>query len=160
MLLRLARDDTFPAPRDLAVVAREYAGLSITKEDPYRLRYGEILGKEWKEVEEGFFAYAIRDAIVTRPAYLAIRQQGLNVRAGFGDGAADIRPDAVELFGLLSEGVQVKKAIALAQVTRNGMCIDRELVRRSEAELRQRLDEAVAQVRGLCPELYRTDKQG
>src|SRR5262249_44897867 len=43
MLVRLAEDDTFPDPRNLEVIARAYAGLAIDKDDPYRLRYGEIL---------------------------------------------------------------------------------------------------------------------
>src|SRR5439155_251509 len=44
MLIRLARDDAYPVPRDLAAVAQSAAGLSIRKDDPYRMRYGEIVG--------------------------------------------------------------------------------------------------------------------
>src|SRR5262245_20420849 len=57
MLVRLARDDSYPDPRNLAVVAGAYAGLSISKDDPYRVRYGEIIGKAWGTVEQGFFEY-------------------------------------------------------------------------------------------------------
>jgi DNA adenine methylase len=61
---------------------------------------------------------------------------------------------------LLSEAVQVKKAIALAQITRNGMRVDREWVSKVEGDLRRRLDQAVVNVRAICPELYKTDAAG
>jgi DNA polymerase I-like protein with 3'-5' exonuclease and polymerase domains len=160
MLVRLAKDDSYPDMRDLAVIARRYAGLEVSKDDPYRMRYGEIINKDWPQVEEGFFDYAIRDAIVTRPAYAALRKQALAIVEQFGRHSSDILPEARQKFGLLTEAIQVKKAIALADITRNGMCIDVEWVRQAEAELRARLEEAVGQVQTLCPGLYKTDKQG
>jgi hypothetical protein len=56
MLVRLARDDTFPDRRDLAAVARRYAGLEVSKDDLHRSRYGEIIGRDWDKVEDGFHA--------------------------------------------------------------------------------------------------------
>jgi hypothetical protein len=160
MLLRLARDDSFPDPRDLASLGRQYASVAISKEQPFRKRYGEILGADWTRVEDGFFAYAVKDAIVTRLAYRAIHEQALAMVEQFGHDSNDILPDAQERFGLLTEAIQVKKAIALAQITRNGMRIDQEWLRTVEVDLRQRLDEAVAQVRAVCPGLYKTSKEG
>jgi hypothetical protein len=160
MLVRLARDDSFPESRNLAVVAKHYAGLDVDKADPYRLRYGEIIGRDWGAVEDGFFSYAIKDAVVTRPTYLAIRRQALALADEFDRHGSDVLPDARERFGLLTESVQVKKAIALAQVTRNGMCLDRPLLEGAEGDLRRRLADAVACVRELCPGLYKTDKNG
>jgi len=65
MVVRLAKHDSYPDPRNLAVVAKQYAALKISKDDPYRTRYGEIIGKDWETVEDGFFSYAVKDAIVT-----------------------------------------------------------------------------------------------
>jgi DNA adenine methylase len=158
MLLRLARDDTYPRPRNLGVVAREYTGLEVDKQDPYRLRYGEIIGQDWATVPSRFFEYAIRDAIVTLPTYLAIRQQAEALVATFD--ARDFLPGAHERWGLLTECVQVKKSIALAQITRNGMHLDRERLCHAEADLRQRLAGAVARVRQQSPGLFKTDKAG
>jgi DNA polymerase I-like protein with 3'-5' exonuclease and polymerase domains len=160
MLARLARDDSFPDQRDLAVVARAYAGLEVNKDDPYRMRYGEILGRDWSTVEQGFFQYGVKDAIVTRPAYLAMRKQALALVEAFGRHSGDVLPDARQKFGLLTEAIQVKKAIALAQITRTGMHVDLAWVGRVEADLRQRLAAAVGQVRALCPDLYKTDEHG
>jgi hypothetical protein len=160
MLVRLARDDSFPDRRNLAVVAREYAGLLIDKEDPYRHRYGELMGKDWSTIEPGFWDYAIKDAIVTRTAYLVIRKQAERLLADFRGACEDIMSDAVDRFGLLTEAVQVKKAIALSQIQRNGMCVDTVRARQAEAALRQRLREAVANVQELCPGLFKTDRGG
>src|SRR5262249_14218409 len=86
MLLRLARDDTFPRPRDLAVVAGEYAGLVVDKADPYRKRYGEILGRDWAGVEEG-----VQEGLagVRRPAPVP---EALARGRGAGQAAAVLRP--------------------------------------------------------------------
>jgi hypothetical protein len=159
MLVRLARDDSYPDPRDLAAVARDYAGLQISKDDPYRKRYGEIIGKDWDDVEEGFFTYGVKDAVVTRPAYLAIRRQALALADEYARHGGDVLPDARQKFGLLTEAVQVKKAIALAAVTRNGMAVDLDGVRRKEADLRAAIAEAAAAAQAVCP-VYKVDDRG
>jgi hypothetical protein len=159
MLVRLARNDSYPTPRDLAVVARTYADLQITKDDPYRMRYGEIIGKDWDDVESGFFDYAIKDAIVTKAAYPEIRKQGQQLVEEFGRYSSDIRPDARQKFGLLTEAIQVKKAIALAQITRNPMTVDLDWVRKTEGELREELQRAVAGAQAICP-IYKRNEKG
>jgi hypothetical protein len=151
MLVRLARDDRYPDPRDLATVTREYTGLEISKDDPYRLRYGEMIGKDWDTVEGGFFDYAIKDAIVTRLAYLEIRKQARALVEAFGRHSTDILPNARQQFGLLTEAVQVKKAIALAQIRRNGMLVDLEWARRTESELREELLRETTAAQAICP---------
>jgi hypothetical protein len=92
--------------------------------------------------------------------YLAVRRQALARADEFGRGSTDVRADARQKFGLLTEAIQVKKAIALAQVTRNGMCLDLEWLRVAEHDLRRRLGEAVAAVRAISPDLYKTDAGG
>jgi DNA polymerase I-like protein with 3'-5' exonuclease and polymerase domains len=158
MLQRLAQNDTFPDPRNLGVVARQYASLEISKDDPYRKRYGEILGKDWAEVDTGFFEYAVKDSIATLPTYRALRQHALALVKDFGD--ADVRSGARRDFGLLTEAVQVKTAIALAQITRDGLAVDLPAVRQAEADLRQRLEEAVAHATAAAPGVYKTSKDG
>ena len=56
-------------PRNLADVGQQYAGMEISKEDPFRMRYGEIIGVDWAGVEDGFFEYAVKDVIVTLRAF-------------------------------------------------------------------------------------------
>jgi DNA adenine methylase len=72
----------------------------------------------------------------------------------------DVWDDAGQRFGLLTETLQVRKAIALAGIKRVGMTIDRGQVQAGEEDLRRRLDAAVAEVRAACPDLYKTRKDG
>lgn len=85
-LIRLARTDAHPRPRNLAEVAGEYAGLEVDKLDPFRLRYGEIIGRDWDFVERGFFEYAIKDPIVTLAAYERMSKQAITLMEAHGHG--------------------------------------------------------------------------
>jgi hypothetical protein len=38
--------------RNLGEVAKKYAGITLNKQDPYRKRYGEIIGKKLDEVQD------------------------------------------------------------------------------------------------------------
>ena len=156
-LVRLARNDSFPRPRALDAVAAEYGGVVVDKNGPYRQRFGEIIGRDWSQVDPGFFAYAARDAVATLAAYHALRRQAQELAARHA--APDVIPDARQRFGLLSEAVQVKKAIALAAVRRLGMAVDLDRVRAGEADLRRRINTAVAAAREHCPDLFQTYKK-
>src|SRR5262249_54026926 len=94
--------------------------------------------------------YGIKDVIVTRLTYLAVRKQALALAEAFGLHGSDILPGARQKFGLLTEAVQVKKAIALAQLTRHGMVADLDWVRGAEAGLRQELLQAVSDAHAEC----------
>lgn len=153
-LISLARRDADPHPRDLATVAKEYTRLEIDKSDPYRLRYGDIIGKDWAEVEEGFFTYAIKDAIVTLQLYYKLALVAQQLMRDFA--SPDVRSDAIQKFGLLTEAVQVKGAVALEQVSRHGVHLNVEQVQQSESELRAMLDQAIRSLHASCPELFKT----
>lgn len=152
--------------RNLEEVAAEYTILRVDKEDPFRKRYGEIIGVPWADVEDGFLDYAIKDAIVTHRAYLALANAAELImrEQGYDPNAADSRPlirrDAVEKFGLLTELVQVKGAVTLEGVTRNGMRLDAERVQRLEAGYRSSLDDAIAMIRRDYPDLLKKGKTG
>jgi len=49
-LIRLARDDSYPNPRDLGTLSKLYLGVVIDKDDPFRLRYSELLDRSWDSV--------------------------------------------------------------------------------------------------------------
>jgi DNA adenine methylase len=156
-LVGLAIDDSYPRPRDLGIVAAEYGGLKIDKQDPYRLRYGEIINVDWNTVDPGFFDYVIKDAIVTHAIHAVLRRKATELIKRY---ERDIVPGAVEQFGLLTETLQVRKAIALAQITRNGMRLDRDWVQREEQAMRAHLDAAEARLAELCPNLYQCNRDG
>jgi hypothetical protein len=154
-------------PRNLADVAAEYTALRVAKDDPFRTRYGEILGRDWTQVEEGFFAYAIKDPVVTLRAYLNLtdvaqrimREHGYDPTLTVNDRHV-IRPDAVRQYGLLSEHVQVKAAVALAEVTRAGMHLDARRVEELHASYRRRLQEVIDGFLRDYPGVFKLDCEG
>jgi DNA polymerase family A len=161
-------DKDYILPRSLAVVAAEYTSLRITKDDPYRECYGEIIGKNWDdEVEEGFFEYAIKDPIVTYRSYLAMmdvaerimRQHGYDPTASF-EGRHSIRPDALKQFGLLAESIQVQAEVVLSDLTRRGMDLDAGAVERLFSDFGHRLEAIYARMQREYPGLICLDRKG
>ena len=122
-LLRLSQTGDRPHNRDLGTVAAEYTNVVVDKEDPYRLRFGELLDRDWSTVDRGFFEYAVADAIAT---WKVFQRLGELIAA---------EPANSQRFGLLTENIQVWAAVALADISRCGLHIDQQ----SLAELRNRL---------------------
>ena len=171
ILLRLAEgdngqqsDDEPVPPRNLAEVVRSYSGMEISKEDPYRLRFGEIIGLNWDSVEPAFFEYAIKDTITTRLAYreLAARVQDCMAAHGFPmrSDKFSIYPDAVSRFGPLSEAIQVEAAIALAQISRNGMHTHADRLRTAIHGHQTELDGVIAEFCTRYPGVLKLDHNG
>ncbi len=146
MLVRLARDDSDPTPRDLVTLARALAGVQLPANRSI--------------AEPGSSELLIPEVTATRAIYLALRKHAIALTLDFGRHNAGVFTDARSRFGLLTEAVQVKKAIALAAVTRNGMRLDRDKLRGAEGNLRLLLRAAVTRVRAACPALYRTNREG
>jgi hypothetical protein len=173
MLLRLAGDSgpagdgdmAEIAPRSLEAIGKDYLGIVIDKDSPYRKRFGELIGRSWDGVDPGFFEYAAADAIST---YLVYREQAERARQVMAANGYDpdlrtgftIMPDAVERFGLLSEAIQVEAAIALDQISRNGMHIDLERLQALEAEHRRRLRQLVDRFQLEYPGHFKTARDG
>ena len=154
-LIGLARRDAEPRPRNLADVGREYARMEISKEDPFRLRFGELIGADWAGVEDGFFEYAVKDVIVTLQAFRAMLLEAQRLMV-------ELTGDWIEIdqvlarYGALSEFIQVKGAIALSRIERYGMHVDLDRVRTAEAALRAGLEASVTALRAMCPTLFKT----
>ena len=136
-LVRLGADGTTPIPRGLAEVALDWAKLELNKDDPYRLRYSEMIGQEWGKVDSGFFIYAAKDPIATILAYHELKAIAAKINNSI---SQYIWPDAVPRFGLLTEVIQVKGGIALEQIGRTGMYCDREKLNAKKAELSSRME--------------------
>lgn len=156
MLLRLARghvgggdDDhtgaTVP-PRKLSVLAAEVLGEKKDDDDPYRMRFGELIGADWTKVDPGFFLYAGRDPLVTLLVYLEQCQQAREIMDRFRPvgRCRDVRPDAFDRWGHLSEVIQVQGALALQDVEVRGIGLDAERVKRTTAELRASMEQTEA----------------
>ncbi len=152
-------------PRDLAEVLRAYTGLEISKDDPYRLRFGEIIGADWNSVDPKFFEYAIKDPIGTGLAYREMRSLAFEIMCehGFGSEQTDqylIYPDAIKRFGLLSEAIQVEGAIALAQLSRDGLHTAPERLREAREKYLRELQPLIDTFRTDYPGILLFDEMG
>lgn len=156
MLLRLGLHDTYPRPRDLGVLAREYAGIEIDKDDPYRLRYAEILDLPWDAVDAGFFDYAIKDAIATWKIHAALRSRAVALAHRH-----HVADEVIRRWGVLTESIQVRGAVTLARITRNGMRLDADQLGRIHRELEARLMERMGTLRDnpRCAGLFKVDRK-
>ena len=159
MLVDLAIEDKLPIPRNLAIVGKIYANMDISKEDPYRIRYSELIGKNWntEEIDPGFLEYAIKDPIVTYSVFCNLYRQAKQLAR-----EAGVNRDTLEKFGPLTEQIQIKGAIALSKVTRNGIHIDLEY----SGELFKKLRGTVENITGDIlrnseyNKIFNLDKQG
>lgn len=169
-LIRLAKtggnDEAFFSGRSLDKIALDYAGLKISKEDPYRMRYGEIIGKRFDEIEEGFLDYAILDSVVLHRAFLPMFREAVWLQSQqmpeTTSKTFEVFPNAIRKYGVLTEGIQVKAAVTLADVTRKGLAVSQETLSVLEMRLRTDLDSKVEWIRGNYPNLlryYKTKKR-
>lgn len=122
MLYRLALNDNFPVMRNLGEASKYYANMTIDKEDPYRVRYEEILNKDLMSVPIGFLEYAIKDTIVTWIGFRQLFSKAKQLAYSYG-----ISSEILNSFGLFTESLQVKAAISLTKITNNGICLDTTL---------------------------------
>lgn len=151
-------------PTNLGVLTEQYGCGSLDKTDPYRLRFGELLGLSATEMDshpeaDGFFSYAIKDVIATWSVYQKQREQGLALmrKAGWSPNPKqktyEMRPDAVEKFGVMSESLQVNAAIALAELSRTPIRIHQEKRAAAEAASRERYQQALDRLLAIDKEI-------
>lgn len=158
-LIRLGRDDSYPMNRDLGALAKLYLGLFIDKDDPFRLRYAELIDRPWELAEHGFFTYAIKDAIVTRKLWDVLTAIATKLIKPF---RSQISPGAEGSYGLLTESLQVKAAIALGQIERQGIALDQKQVAATKAKLSQEVSKLISDLQKLpeCVGLFKHSKSG
>jgi len=158
-LIRLGREDAFPQNRDLGSLAKSYLGVVIEKDDPFRLRFGELIGRDWSSVDPGFFRYAAKDAIATRKLWDVLSAIATKLIAPFKEG---LLPGAFDRFGLLTESLQVRGAVALAEVERRGVAIDQGQVESTKRKLEEEVASLVDRIESLeeSEGLFKKSKSG
>jgi DNA polymerase I-like protein with 3'-5' exonuclease and polymerase domains len=153
--------------RNLGEVARDYGGVRVSKEDPYRMKYSEIIGKRFSEVtDKGFWEYAARDAYATARAWPPLYRKALGIArryaagggGGGGDGGARLRRWLA--YGVLTERVQVQGAIALDAIGRAGMPFCPDAVAADAARWRPVVAECVAAIDKLRPAHFKRKGKG
>lgn len=154
MLYRLAVNDTFPVMRNLGETSKFYAKLEINKEDPYRMRYGEIIGKPFDEIERGFLDYAIKDTIATWLGFINLYKRAKLLAFEYG-----ISSDVLKSHGLFTESIQVKAALSLSKITNNGIKLNTQLSREMHQEIEGEVWKVVNQLDTEYPGLFKRHKK-
>lgn len=159
-LLSIAQTGKLPnRGGDLESLCRRYTEVELDKESDagYRMNYHTLQGKPLQEVEDpGWFVYAAKDAYATIALYAALV-----------DEVMPLYPDALPPLGLLTEQVQVMGAIALAAVSRRGLCVDgagaAELMGKLDAKRSKIIndfDEELAKGATAHLEVFKRDSEG
>ena len=120
-LILLAKRDCHPSPHSLESLAQYYLGTKLFgKDDPRRQQFDSITDSPLEKVDPWFLQYAMQDAV----AVVGIHRQQYAIAKKYQPASRELLENARNRFGLLSETLQVRGAIALSQVTRHGMHLD------------------------------------
>ena len=129
-LISLAESDAYPRNRNLGLVAKFWAGMTIDKDDPYRLRYAELLHKDWNTADRGFFTYAAKDAEATIRSWQRLKRRAVSWKTP-------------APFGMLTETLQTQASLALRQIEINGLQLDLQLAKSTEERFQLELLQTV-----------------
>jgi DNA polymerase I-like protein with 3'-5' exonuclease and polymerase domains len=149
-LVRLAADEDqgVSRMRGLGLVARDY-GRGADKEDPCRKQYGQFVGlpeREWRlalQVDPRFIDYAVNDVAVTHEVYEKLEERAVELGAKPG------------LHGLLTETLQVRASLVLADIGRRGMSLDQSAVLSARDRLKGEIDERIGRLRRDYPACFK-----
>lgn len=164
-LIALAHSDEHPGNyQSLDKLAKKYLGITLNKQDPYRLRFGELIGHpadSWHDFDCGFFKYAIADSICTLKIHEKLRAEAARYRPRL----TEILPDAEKKWGQLTETLQVRGAIALAKISRTGVQVDLDQVKPVRVEIHNTINDQAHRIEELgykytAHGLFKYDKHG
>ena len=148
-LILLAKFDEYPRSRSLAELASRYLDVDLFgKDDPRRLQFDRLGNTPLYEVEPWYLQYAVQDAIAAVRIYRKQRARAKQLQPD----PSKLLPDALAKYGLLSEIIQVKGAIALAQITRTGMHLAPDRLGPAQQELRERVFQLAEELEAAAPE--------
>ena len=148
-LLRLAKRDEPPRNHSLADLSKTYLSLELFgKDDPRRQGFEDIQDEPLDTIDPWFLQYAAQDAIATAKIHRLQRGRARTLQPK----PAKLLPDAVKRFGLLSESLQVRGAVALQFVERNGMHLDPTGLEASRRQLRQELFQTAEELETKAPD--------
>lgn len=162
-------DDVKLVPRNLAAACEQYALPLVDKDDPYRLRFGELLDLSESDLDAhpefaaGFAAYALGDVIATYELYRHQRAAAIEVMRSVGWSSKpqpryEIRHDAIERWGPLTEAIQVRASIVLAELSRTPLRVDLAKRQSLEDAARAEYESAYQTLSATSPLLFKRYK--
>jgi hypothetical protein len=145
--------------RGLGELSRVYLKTILDKDDPYRKRYGELLtDRSLLTAEPGFWRYALADALATHllwPRLHAAARRQLDRYNRHCPPSRRASRQQAERYGVLTESLQTRAAVALFAATRRGLRVCPEEAARIAARLNEDIDAQVALMRQHSPDVFR-----
>jgi hypothetical protein len=127
-------------PRNLAEVAADWTDLALDKSDPFRTRFTELKHVPWILADTGFWRYLSLDCVATFRAYAAMARVG---REMMNRHLAEIDPQAIEKYGILTERLQLKARCVFDWMRLVGIQVDLERMTTLREQARAELDRLV-----------------
>lgn len=137
--------------------ARKYdTPLKISKDNPYRMSFAKLWELQGGTLsgEKGYYDYAVADTIVLAQIWPILLDQALRFAR-----EAGVSEEKIEKYGALTEQIQVKAAIALAQVSMNGAEFDVDAVNSAYNTTKFRYLRHLACMKKYHPELLKRYKK-
>lgn len=103
-----------PRNRGLDDVALDVCGMTLVKDNSIRLCFGQFKGRPLTDLPPQFIAYSRQDAVATRRVYVDLCA----------------RIQAAGHHSMLSEAIQVRTALVVADMDQRGIHVDRQLADR------------------------------
>lgn len=127
------------------------------KASPFRKRFGKLLDQpDWNEVDRGFFDYAASDTVATWHLGEKLLERAWSYHNKID--REKLHPKADE-YGPLTARLQLRGAIALADISRRGFLIDVDLAWRTEVQKRTEYQEQLKWIEDNYPGLIKTEKE-
>jgi DNA polymerase family A len=168
MLIRLASGfgkSPEIVPRGLGEIALTFTKLQLHKDNPFRLRFHELIGADWSTADPAFFEYALADAIATARVYTVLQREATRLMREYGFDPQTkqrfgIDPKAISKFGVLTESIQVGASVALEQISREGMHTDQRRLAQTAVTQREELENLICRITRDYPGLFKLDALG
>jgi len=143
-LVRLAEGRGPYHRRSLADVAAETLGIELEKEDSPRKHYRLVLEAGYRNVDPAFYEYAVMDSRSTLKAFERVWQRAWELHRAHQESVVDpADPRRAQPWAPLTEGIQVRGAVALARMASRGVAVDCNLLGALIVTAEARMEEAV-----------------
>jgi hypothetical protein len=144
-LVRLGLEDGRTLARPIEEIVKEFSSFGVVQQQICPRRLAPSVSAIYSAVpipphEDSIASGAVADVVMIQSSYLAMLLIALRIAAEHRSEMFQVAPVQ---YGPLSEGVQVKGSIVLYEITKNGIAIDKDLAKKVQAKLEERLSNSV-----------------
>ncbi len=140
----------------LDAVAHRYTGAKLNKDNPFRLRFGELLGHNFDDpVDIEFIRYMVPDAVHTIRTWKAQGKRCLELAERH-----EIPKSKILQFGYLGESLITRSNIAFEAMHIRGVDMDTDTMAAASEQLAAKAKELIAELDKTHPGIFQKKKDG